>query len=320
MDPIRDIPKTQEIPAPKLKRTLSLNMGTRDLKEQATEPLTGRHNFMSRRFQHKHNPENRKNYTGSTQVHVYFSSKSFFSSCCLSFSNTIYRLKSLHQTTHHDDSPPPRTASGTLSDRSLSQESMEMMEESDGPYRVNTSGRSRNNRSMKDLTMEKPSFHQRNYESDYDERRFSNTSSSRYRPEYRPPVRERHPPHTAPALENRRRMFEREPHGGHRWEPEYSDSYSDVDFKRQYSNDKSRDRGRERERERVSEYRRLFQPPSPAAEDFRVNKPSMRRQDSTTSKSSQESSFNRHYPEGLFDTYRSRFEVSIFVYYNWYFQ
>lgn len=68
MDPIREIAKIQEIPAPKLKRTLSLNMGARDLKEQGQEPLTGRHNFMSRRFQHKNNPDNRRNYTGSTQV------------------------------------------------------------------------------------------------------------------------------------------------------------------------------------------------------------------------------------------------------------
>uniref|UniRef100_A0A0P4ZW10 E3 ubiquitin-protein ligase RNF31 n=1 Tax=Daphnia magna TaxID=35525 RepID=A0A0P4ZW10_9CRUS len=281
VDPIREIAKIQEIPAPKLKRTLSLNMGARDLKEQGQEPLTGRHNFMSRRFQHKNNPDNRRNYTGSTQ--------------------------SLHQILH-DESPPPRTTSGTFSDRSLSQESMEMMEESDGPYRMGKSSRNRNNRSMKDLAMERPSFHKRNYESDYDERRYSNTSSSRYRPEYRPLGRERHPPHAAPALESRRRMFEREQQGSRRWEPEYSDSYSDVDFKRQYSNDISRDRGRERERERVTEYRRLFQPPSPAPEDFRLKKPSMRRQDSNTSKSSQESSFNRHYPEGLFDTYRSRFE------------
>ncbi|XP_057368613.2 E3 ubiquitin-protein ligase lubel-like isoform X2 [Daphnia carinata] len=278
VDPIREIAKIQEIPAPKLKRTLSLNMGTRD---QVQEPLPGRHNFMSRRFQHKNNPDNRRNYTGSTQ--------------------------SLHQILR-DESPPPRSASGTFSDRSLSQESMEMMEESDEPYRMSKSGRNKNNRSMKDLAMERPSFHKRNYESDYDERRYSNTSTSRYRPDYRPLGRERHPPHVTPALESRRRMFEREQQSSRRWEPEYSDSYSDVDFKRQYSNDTSRDRGRERERERVTEYRRLFQPPSPGPEDFRLKKPSMRRQDSNTSKSSQDSSFNRHYPEGLFDTYRSRFE------------
>jgi hypothetical protein len=167
---------------------------------------------------------------------------------------------------------------------------------------------------MKDLMMEKP-YTQRNYESDYDDRRFSNsTSTSRYRPEYRPSGRERHPQHTAPALETRRRMFEREQLGGRRWEPEYSDSYSDVEFKRHYANDTPRDRGRERERERVTEYRRLFQQPSPAAEDFRMNKTSMRRQDSSTSKSSQEYSFNRHYPEGLFETYRSRFEVTHLFY------
>ena len=181
------------------------------------------------------------------------------------------------------------------------------MEESDSPYRSSKSSRSKNNRSMKDLMMEKP-YNQRNYESDYEDRRFSNSTSNRYRPEYRSSGRDR-PQHAAPALETRRRMFEREQSGGRRWEREYSDSYSDVEFKRHYANDTSRDRGRERERERVTEYRRLFQPPSPAADDFRMKKTSMRRQDSSTSKSSQEYSFNRHYPEGLFEMYRSRFEV-----------
>jgi hypothetical protein len=71
VDPIQEaMPlKIIEIPAPKLKRTLSLNAGTRELKEPEPEPLTGRHNFMSRRFQHKHNPENRRHFTGSTQVY-----------------------------------------------------------------------------------------------------------------------------------------------------------------------------------------------------------------------------------------------------------
>ena len=67
-------------------------------------------------------------------------------------------------------------------------------------------------------------------------------------------------------------------------------------------------RERERERERVTEYRRFFQQQSQRPEDLRQIKPSMKRQDSSTS---QESSFNRHYPEGLFEMYRSRFEVSI---------
>lgn len=201
----------------------------------------------------------------------------------------------------HDESPPPRTNSGTFSDRSLSQDSMELMDESEGPYRSSDSSR-RNNRS----------FHHRNYESDYDDQRFSSSSSGRYRPEYRSD-RERHPHHTAPALENRRRMFERE-QGGRRWEAEYSDSYSDVEFKRHhYANDMPRDRvrERERERERVTEYRRFFQQQSQRPDEFRPIKPSMKRQDSSTS----ESSFNRHYPEGLFEMYRSRFEVNLFFFF-----
>lgn len=198
----------------------------------------------------------------------------------------------------HDPSPPPtRAMSGTFSDRSLSQDSMEMMEESDGIYRSSESSR-RNARSY------------RNYESDYDDQRFSSSSSSRYRPEYRP-SRER-PHHTAPALESRRRMFEREQQREGRWDHEYSDSYSDVEFKRHHYNNTEmpRDRARERERERVSEFKRFFQQKGSRAEDFRSNKPSMRRQDSSTS---QESSFNRHYPEGLFEMYRSRFEVLFFI-------
>ena len=76
LDPVREVTplktpapvKVQEIQTPKLKRTLSLNTGTRELKELEPEPLTGRNNFMSRRFQHKHNPE-RRQFTGSTQVY-----------------------------------------------------------------------------------------------------------------------------------------------------------------------------------------------------------------------------------------------------------
>lgn len=173
------------------------------------------------------------------------------------------------------------------------------MDESDGPYRGSDNGR-RNNRG----------YHPRNYESDYDDQRFS--SGSRYRPEYHS-GRVRHPHHTAPALENRRRMFERDQlrDVGRRWEREYSDSYSDVEFKRHhYSNDTSRDRARDRERERVTEFKRFFQQQSLRTEDFRSSaRPSMRRQDSSHSSTSQDSSFNRHYPDGLFEMYRSRFEV-----------
>lgn len=72
VDPVREVTPLKTVQpepqAPKLKRTLSLNTGTRELKEPDVEPLTGRHNFMSRRFQHKHNPENRRHFTGSTQV------------------------------------------------------------------------------------------------------------------------------------------------------------------------------------------------------------------------------------------------------------
>lgn len=173
-----------------------------------------------------------------------------------------------------------------------------MMDESDGLYRNSDSSR-RWNRSR----------HQRNYESDYADQRFSSSSGSRYQSDYRS-GKERRPHHTAPALENRRRMFEREPRDhGHRWEQEYSDSYSDVEFKRHgYPNDASRDRerARQRERERVTEYKRFFQQKSARTEEQRSNKPTMRRQDSSTS---QDSSFNRHYPEGLFEVYRSRYEV-----------
>lgn len=198
----------------------------------------------------------------------------------------------------HEQSPPPRTASGTFSDRSLSQDSMDLMEESDEPYRSSDSSR-RNTRT----------YSRRNYESDYDDQRFSSarsSSSSRYRPEYRS-GRERQTHHTAPALESRRRMFERDQQREGRWDHEYSDSYSDVEFKRHhYPNDMSRDRARERERERVTEFKRFFQQKGLEKEDLRPNKSSMRRQDSSTS---QDSSFNRHYPEGLFEMYRSRFEV-----------
>ena len=172
------------------------------------------------------------------------------------------------------------------------------LEESDGPFRSNDSSR-RHNRS----------FHQRSYESDYDDQHFPSSSSGRYRSEYRS-GRERH---TAPALENRRKMFEREQQqrsGGRHWEPEYSDSYSDIEFKRhRHPNESSRDRARERERERVTEYRKFFQQKSQRPDDFRSTKPSMKRQDSSTS---HDSSYNRHYPEGLFDVYRSRFEVNTF--------
>lgn len=175
-----------------------------------------------------------------------------------------------------------------------------MMDEADRLYRNNDASRRWSR-----------SHHQRNYESDYADQRFSSSSGSRYQSDYRS-GKERRSHHTAPALENRRRVFERDQRDhGRRWEPDYSDSYSDVEFKRHRypSGDTSRDRARERERERVTEYKRFFQQQSVRAED-RSNKPSMRRQDSSTS---QDSAFNRHYPEGLFEMYRSRYEVLLLL-------
>lgn len=182
--------------------------------------------------------------------------------------------QSLHQSISRDSSPP----GSRFSDRSISPEDL------DGPYRRRKS--------------------ERRYESDYEDHRFSSmtsSSSSGRHQQYHRPARERP---TAAALENRRRMFERE-NADRRWD--YSDSYSDVEFstKRRHPSEGQRSA---QHRDRVTEYRRYFQQMasnSVATEDFNATlKPSMRRQ------ASADSSYNnsRRYPNGQFELYRSRFE------------
>ena len=187
-----------------------------------------------------------------------------------------------------------RTASGNFSERSISPE-LDFMDGGSSSRDYRSDG-SRHR-----------SYRHRNYESDYDEQSFSQTNSGRNHQyeEYR-----RRAQQSSTALEHRRRMFEREHHkqavdDRRRVEHDFFD-YSDVEYGRRHSQRQNRERERERERERVAEYRRYFQQLS-APDDFsRTLKPSMRRQDSNTS---QDSYNRRHYPDGQFEMYRSRFEV-----------
>ena len=202
-----------------------------------------------------------------------------------------------------------RTASGNFSERSVSPEADFIEPELDTgrDYRSDGSRRSSSR-----------SYRHRNYESDYDEQQFSPSSISsggrnQQYEEYR-----RRSQQTSAALENRRRMFEREHQKQveerRRMEHDFSD-YSDVDYSRRHSQRRNRERDRERERERVAEYRRYFQQMSTPDDFSRTLKPSMRRQDSNTSQES--SSYYRrqgNYPEGQFEMYRSRFEVTIAIF------
>lgn len=195
-------------------------------------------------------------------------------------------FQSLHQPMLSRESSPSRMVA-SLSNRSLSPESLDMMEDFDSPYRYDSRKSSR-------------SYDARSYESDYGDHRFPHPGARHAYPGER--ERQRH--HVSAALECRRRMFERDARMERNWDRDYSDSYSDVEPKKRnhYSNDP---RGREREGERVAQYRRLYQEQIPGTEEFRSARTSMRRQSSTTS----QESYHRPYLESQFEMCRARFEV-----------
>ena len=200
----------------------------------------------------------------------------------------ICSFQSLHQPVLSRESSPSRMAA-SLSNRSLSPDSLDTMEDFDGMYRFDSRKSSR-------------SYDARSYESDYADQRFVNPAARHAYPGER--ERQRH--HMSAALETRRRMFERDARSERNWNRDYSDSYSDVELKRRnyYTNDPHR--GREREGERVAQYRRFFHEQMPGTEEFRAARTDMRRQSSTAS---QDSAYHRHYLENQFELHRSRFEV-----------
>lgn len=210
--------------------------------------------------------------------------------------------QSLHQSISRDSpSPPP----SRFSDRSLSPDIL-----LDG---VDIDSYRRRNK-----------IERRHYESDYEDQRFSVSSSSsgrQHRQSYRTSSTTRESKRTtSAALENRRRLFEREQEGGRpadrRWDPtaylsgptgtqDYSDSYSDVEFSKRRPPSRP---SRQRNQERVSQYRRYFQEVANNEDYGPSGKTGFRRQSSQAS--STDSTYARRYGGGQFDVYRSRFEVS----------
>lgn len=196
--------------------------------------------------------------------------------------------QSLHQSMTRDSpSPPPRSLSPDL----------RLLDDFDRSYRSRMSTQRHNNYESDDRES-----------LDYEDQRFSLSSSTSGNGRRHSQRSSKTRATTAAALENRRRMFEKEPikhqgRGSSRWEPspDYSDSYSDVELTKRHPKERV-----QRDRERVAEYRRYFQQQANnnSSEDFNATlKPTVRR------KTSQPSSDSRRYPSGQVDLYRSRFEV-----------